>query len=66
MVFDAFERAGIPKVVVKGAIDASVEELPACIERAAADLISEGFPEAGIIACEILEGAHKRLEVLKG
>lgn len=66
MVFDAFERAGIPKVVVKGAIDASIEELPACIERAAADLISEGFPEAQTIADKMLEGAYKRLDVLKG
>ena len=66
MVFDAFERAGIPKVVVKGAIDASIEELPACIERAAADLASEGFPGAKAIAGKMLEGAYKRLEVLKG
>ncbi len=65
-VFDAFDRAGVPKVVVKGAIDASIEELPACIEWAAADLASEGFPEAKAIAGKMLEGAHKRLEVLKG
>lgn len=65
MVFDAFDRAGVPKVVVKGAIDASVEELPTCIERAAADLNNEGFSEAKIIAGKMLEGARRRLKVLK-
>lgn len=65
MVLDTFGCAGIPKVVVNGAIDASVEELPACIERAAADLTKEGFTEAEEIVGKMLEGARRRLEVLK-
>ena len=50
---------------MKGAIDACAEELSACIERAAADLISDGFPEADAIAGKMLEGAHGRLKVMK-
>lgn len=66
MVFDAFERAGISKAVVKGALAAVIEELPGCIESAASGLADEGFPEAKEMAGKMVEGACKRIDVLSG
>ena len=66
MVFDAFERAGISKAVVKGALTAVIEELPGCIESAASGLADEGFPEAKELAGKMVEGACKRVDVLSG
>lgn len=66
MVFDTFAAVGVPDAIVRGAIGDTVKEISHCIERAASDLVNEGFPEARDVVDLMRGGMEERLAVLKG
>lgn len=64
MVFEAFEKAGISRKLVDGAIREACSELPGYLQVAASMLAEEGFPEAQVLAKSMEPGMKQRLSRL--